>query len=283
MATNVSEYMDKLEICNLCPSEALEVVPDVNYPEPQKVKYHSVTNSERAFNIVLPLNYTPSKKYPVLYMLHGLFGNEDSMVDEDLGLITIATNLMKEGEAKEMIIISPNEYAPPEGKFVPPSPTPAHFEGYDNFIHDLVDYIMPYVESHYSVATGRENTAICGFSMGGRNSLYIGYQRPDLFGYVAAFSPAPGVTPGKNFNGFHKGLIAEDEFRADPSPIVTAISCGTDDHIVGQFPKSYHTILERNHQPHIWYEIPDADHDNVAITTGFYNFISSLFGILNEN
>ncbi|OUM58471.1 carbohydrate esterase family 1 protein [Piromyces sp. E2] len=278
MTTNIN----KLEITDLCPSEALTMDPNVDYPTPQKVVYYSsTTNTGRPLNVVLPLNYSPSKKYPVLYVLHGLFGNEDSMVDEDLGLITIATNLIREGKAKEMIIVSPNEYAPPEGKSVPASPTPAHFEGYNNFIHDLVDNIMPYVKSHYSVATGRENTAICGFSMGGRNSLYIGYQRPDLFGYVAAFSPAPGVTPGKDFNGTHKGLMNEEELRAEPSLLVSSISCGTNDRIVGEFPKKYHTILERNGQPHIWYEIPDADHDHIAITTGFHNFISSIFGILN--
>lgn len=55
---------------------------------------------------------------------------------------------------------------------------------------------MPYIESHYSVKTGKDNTAIMGFSMGGRESLYISMKRPDLFGYVGAVCPAPGVSPG---------------------------------------------------------------------------------------
>ena len=53
---------------------------------------------------------------------------------------------------------------------------------------------MPYIEKTYSVKTGRENTAITGFSMGGRESLLIGMQRPDLFSYIGAICPAPGVT-----------------------------------------------------------------------------------------
>ena len=44
---------------------------------------------------------------------------------------------------------------------------------YDNFINELTNDLMPYIESHYSVKTGKDNTAIMGFSMGGRESLYI--------------------------------------------------------------------------------------------------------------
>jgi enterochelin esterase-like enzyme len=53
---------------------------------------------------------------------------------------------------------------------------------YDNFINLLTKEIMPFMEQNYSIKTGRENTAITGFSMGGRESLYIGFTRPDLFG-----------------------------------------------------------------------------------------------------
>ena len=69
---------------------------------------------------------------------------------------------------------------------------------YDNFIHDLTNDLMPYIEKNFSVKTGRENTAITGFSMGARESLFIGLTRSDLFGYVGAACPAPegGVTIG---------------------------------------------------------------------------------------
>eukprot|EP00833_Pecoramyces_ruminatium_P011664 jgi/Orpsp1_1/1185696/evm.model.c7180000094868.1 len=277
-----SDYMSKLNVVTSCPSDAISKQAGVEYPTPQKVRYHSkTTNSERPMNIILPPGYNESKKYPVLYLLHGIMGNEDSMLDESMGSITIPTNLIKAGKAKEMIIVLPNEYAPEGGKEVPADFNQEYFDGYDNFINDLVDSIMPYMEDNYSIATGRENTAICGFSMGGRNSLYIGFKRSDLFGYVGAFSPAPGVTPGTDFSGYHKGLFTEDAFRPQISPYVTLISCGTNDSVVGQFPKSYHEILTRNNQEHIWFEIQGADHDGVAVSAGYYNFISAAFGALN--
>lgn len=76
---------------------------------------------------------------------------------------------------------------------------------YDNFINDLANDLMPFIEENYSVLTGRENQAIAGFSMGGREALYIGFTRPDLFGYVLAIAPAPGLTPGTDWAMTHPG------------------------------------------------------------------------------
>ena len=216
-----------------------------------------------------------------MYLLHGIGGNEDSMIGDNI--TAIAGNLARQGKAKEFIIVCPDQYAPAPGTETGFALNQKYFDGYDNFINDLTKDLMPFIQKNYSIATGRDNTAICGFSMGGRNSLYIGYARPDLFGYVGAFSPAPGVTPGQDFAGYHKGLFSENDFRIKDSryvPYVTFISCGTNDSVVGTFPKSYHEILTRNNQPHVWVEIPGADHDNTAINAGFYNFVSAAFGQL---
>jgi enterochelin esterase-like enzyme len=279
---NFIDTNNKFNIHETCPSEFLYEYENIEYPSPIKVTYYSkTTNSNRPLNIILPKNYNKNKKYPVLYLLHGLFGDEDSLIDEDLGLINIVTNLIDDELIKEIIIVFPNEYAPEEGKRVMATVCKEYFDGYDNFIYDLINDIMPYMESNYAVAVGRENTAIAGFSMGGRNSLYIGYKRPDLFGYVGAFSPAPGVVPGKDYNGVHEGLFSKDEFRANTPLIVSLICCGTKDTVVGNFPRSYHQILTKNNQKHIWFEIPEADHDYKAITSGFYNFLTIAFSKLD--
>ena len=52
---------------------------------------------------------------------------------------------------------------------------------YDYIINDLTKVLMPAINKEYSTLTGRENTAVCGFSMGGRETLNIGIRRPDLF------------------------------------------------------------------------------------------------------
>ncbi|OUM56962.1 carbohydrate esterase family 1 protein [Piromyces sp. E2] len=282
--TVTSGYMSKLNVVDNCPSEIKTKQNGVDYPVAEKISYYSTTtNKNRMMNIILPVDYNENKKYPVLYLLHGILADEDAMLLSEMGTIAITTNLLRQGKAKEMIIVLPNEYVPEGGNEVAPGFTQAHFDGYDNFINELINNIMPYMEKNYSIATGRENTAIAGFSMGGRNSLFIGYKRSDLFGYVGAFSPAPGVIPSDDFSGHHPGLFKEDsEFRSDNPPIVTLISCGTNDSVVSDFPKKYHEILTQNHQENIWFEVPGADHDPVAVTAGLYNFVQTLFGALDD-
>ncbi|ORX84250.1 alpha/beta-hydrolase [Anaeromyces robustus] len=275
--------MDKLQITNTCPDEYRKKQEGIEYPTPQKITYYSkVTESERKMNVILPVGYDENKKYPVVYFLHGLMSDEDGMLGDE-STIAIPTNLIKEGKAKEMIMVLPDIYAPVPGTAVEPNYDPEYYKGYDNFINELTEVIMPYMEEHYPILTGRENTAICGFSMGARTSLYIGYMKSDLIGYTGAFAPAPGITPGEDsFSGKHPGLITEDEFRAEIPPIVSLIDCGTNDSVVGQFPKSYHEILTRNGQKHIWFEVPYADHDWNAISAGLYNFLQTTFGVLNN-
>ena len=89
-------------------------------------------------------------------------------------------------------MVLPDIYAPAPGTAVNPDYNPEYYKGYDNFINEITEVIMPYMEKNYPILTGRENTAICGFSMGARTSLYIGYMKSELFGYTGAFAPAPG-------------------------------------------------------------------------------------------
>ncbi|OUM64202.1 carbohydrate esterase family 1 protein, partial [Piromyces sp. E2] len=277
------DYMSKLQVVNICPDNYRKMHEGVEYPTVKKITYYSkVTETEREMNIAFPVGYDENKKYPVLYFLHGLMHDEDAMLEDESSL-AIPTNLLNEGRAEEMIIVFPDIYAPEPGTAVEPDYNPQYYLGYDNFINEIADVIMPYMAEHYPVLTGRENTAICGFSMGARASLHIGYMRSDLFGYVGSFAPAPGITPGEDsFSGKHPGLISEDEFRAEVPHIVSLIDCGTNDTVVGQFPKSYHEILTRNNQEHIWFEVPGADHDWNAISAGLYNFVQTLFGALNN-
>ena len=74
----------------------------------------------------------------------------------------------------------------------------------------------------------------------------------------------------------HEGSYKEEEVKfADgvtiPDKII--ICCGTKDSVVGQFPKSYHNLFVKNGIDHIWYEVPNADHDMNAQYSGLYNFL----------
>lgn len=272
--------LNGLNILTECPHEAYKSRMDVLYGSYKHETYHSETTGfDRGFNILLPADYSEEKKYPVVYLLHGIFGDEYSMADDSNHVKEITANLVKDGKAKDMIVVLPNMYAAWDEN-QKPSFSQESVLPYDNFINDLVNDLMPYIESHYSVLTGRENTAIAGFSMGGRETLFIGLTRPDLFGYVGAIAPAPGVTPAKDWAMEHPGQMAEADMHFAEGaelPHWLIICCGTKDGVVGKFPESYHNILTNNGVEHIWYEVPGADHDANAIRAGWFNIASHVF------
>ncbi|MCQ2522931.1 MAG: esterase family protein [Lachnospiraceae bacterium] len=267
------------EIVEKCPISASEKKSGVAYGEYGHDTYFSKTcNMERAYSFLLPANYDENKKYPVMYLLHGIFGDENSFPSDSNNKIKeIFGNLSSEGRTREWIVIMPNMFAKDKPEQAPGFSAEGVWP-YDNFINDLVNDLMPTVEERYSVLTGRDNTAIAGFSMGGRETLYISVSRPDLFSFACAIAPAPGVVPGKDNFMVHEGTISEEAFvypkEGDENELKLLIVCAGDhDSVVGKFPLSYHTILEGNGSKHIWFEVPGADHDNTAIKSGIYNFL----------
>lgn len=266
--------MQEYEIEIFCPEEYSKKSEQGEYSELIKARYYSTTcEKERNVNILLPVGYTEEKEYPVLYVLHGIFGTENDMT---FNSVTIQ-NMTAKGAAEEMIVVYPYMYAS-RTKDVCTAIDKENVAAYNNFINDLVDDLMPFMKENYSVAEGKENTAIAGFSMGGRESLAIGLQRADLFGYVGAIAPAPGLVPGKDWAMEHEGQFAEEELVfSDEAPFLLMICCGDSDKTVGQFPVSYHNIFTKNYVEHAWWEIPGSDHGDPAITSGIYNFCKNIF------
>jgi len=83
-----------------------EVQDGVRYSEIQVIEYPSkTTGTVRKANLLLPLDYTPEKKYPVLYLLHGIGGDHNEWLGGDPA--TVMSNLWAKGEAKEMIVVIP--------------------------------------------------------------------------------------------------------------------------------------------------------------------------------
>lgn len=265
----------------VCPGTASLKKQGVKYGNKVGITYYSeTTKCERKANVLLPKDYDETKEYPVLYFLHGIFGNENSMLgDGNNRIIEIVGNLKNQGLIEDIIVVFPNMYAS-EDPNLQPGFTVEQTLPYDNFINDLTNDLIPYIEANYSVKSDRDNRAIIGFSMGGRESLFIGISRPDLFSCIGAISPAPGLTPGKDWAMEHPGQMSEDELYIkdkDNLPKLLMVCCGTKDSVVGTFPLSYHNIMEKNGVEHLWYEVPDADHDSNAIKSGLYNFLIRWF------
>lgn len=246
---------------------------DIEYGKLEPVEYSSnTTGSVRKANILLPPGYTEEKEYPVLYLLHGIGGNHTEWMGGNPG--AIIGNLIAEGEAKEMIIVMPNVRARKNDAANPADIyTTEHFKAFDNFINELKNDLMPYIEANYSVAKGRENTAIAGLSMGGRESLYIGLTMPDVFGYVGAFCPAPGVLP----YDVEAGLFTTDNFKLPEGyESLIMIVAGSNDTVVGKWPETYHQTLTNNGTEHIYY-VTGGGHDFTVWKHGLYNFAKRIF------
>jgi enterochelin esterase-like enzyme len=275
-----SEFILNNEIEERCPVTVTATRADVKYGEFTHGTYFSETcGLERGYSILLPADYSKDKKYPVLYLLHGIFGNEYSFSGDEANKIKeIVGNMAADGLIEETIVVCPNMYAATDPSQQPGFDAEACIP-YDNFINDLVNDLMPCIEKDYSVLTGRENTYLAGFSMGGRETIFITLQKPELFGYVCAISAAPGVVPTKDKFMSHPGQIAESDMKfaeGATTPNIFIICCGSRDSVVGTYPKSYHELLEKNGSDHIWYEITGADHDNNAIKSGLYNLFKQI-------
>lgn len=275
---SADKFMQNIKTEVKCPDKYLGKKSGTTYGKVENKSYYSKTcETNRPVNIVLPSGYTTDKKYPVMYVLHGIFCNENTMMDS-YGTHHIIQNMTAAGEAEEMIIVFPNMYAAKDPNMQPSFGDIKSVEPYDNFLNDLVNDLMPYMAKNYSVAEGKENTAIFGFSMGGRESLATGFTYPDKFGYVGAVAPAPGLTPGQDWAFKHPGQFKESELRFGvEKPYLLMICAGDKDGTVGQFPKGYHQIMDRNKVEHLWWEIPGSDHGDPAIASGTYNFAKYAF------
>ena len=236
------------------------------------------TGKQKTCNVILPPNYNSSKKYPVMFVLHGIMGSENDMVS-GMGVQELMTGLMTSGKAEEFIVVTPNMFTS-KTMNGPSGIDQQTCAEYDNFLYDVTESLLPFIKENYSVKEGRENTAITGFSMGGREAIYCGIMRPDVFGYVGGACPAPGITPGSDMFMTHPGCMQESELKfrnVGPEPAVFMITGGTNDSVVGTFPKQYSDILTRNGVEHVYQSIPGGGHGAESVKPHLYTFMRYAF------
>ncbi|MBR1384864.1 MAG: esterase family protein [Ruminococcus sp.] len=256
------------------PDEIIKERDGVTYPKFEKFCYYSNTaERETPVNVLLPKDHSEDKKYPVLYILHGYWGNEDWMTTDDVHLSTMLTNLIADGEAEQMIVVCPYIFTSKDKPYCTAMDT-ENTLAYDNFINDMMTDLMPYIEENFPAAKGRDNTAITGFSMGGREALYIGFTYPDRFGYIGSVCAAPGVVKG---TGQPYDLEEEAFCFTDNAPHLLLMSAAVNDNVVEQNPMIYHRILTENGTRHLWHAMSETGHDAGSVTPHLYNFMRMIF------
>ena len=173
-----------------------------------KVWYYSETEGfDRRMTVYTPAGYESSKaKYPVLYVLHGIGGDEDAWVTQ--GRATqILDNLIARGEAKPMIVVFTNgnisqEAAPLENSTGYTRPTMDLPQTMEGTFETAFPEVVKFIDSHYRTIAKKQSRAICGLSMGGFHTLYITLNNPDMFNYSGMFSAAIGT--GSEQTAAHK-------------------------------------------------------------------------------
>jgi enterochelin esterase family protein len=178
----------------------------------------------RPMLIYTPPGYTEDtqKEYPVLYLIHGMTDTQETWYK--VGRMNyILDNLIAQGKAEPMIVVMP--YANPFPALMKKNPaTQMDLMGTKMFTDELLKEIIPYVEKNYRAKEGRDNRAIAGFSLGGRQTLGAGLSNPDKFAYVCPMAPA--VFPQGLDQDFKETYASAEQLRTLK---LLWIGCGKDD------------------------------------------------------
>jgi enterochelin esterase-like enzyme len=147
------------------------------------VEYWSATlGAKRRAHVYLPPGYMrDSKKYPVLYLVHGNGDSDGSWVGVGHANY-ILDNLIAAGKAKPMIVVMPFGHTPDE-----PAVRPISYIN-TGFGNDLLHDLIPYMESNFRVSRDADQRAMAGLSMGGGHTLHFGITHPEVFHYIGIFS-----------------------------------------------------------------------------------------------
>ena len=238
---------------------------DVPQGKLEMIEYDSKTvGNKRKALIYTPPGYSADTKYPVLYLLHGIGGDEEEWHKNGSPEV-ILDNLFADKKAVPMIIVMPNGRAQQndraEGNVMATAPAFANFE------NDLLKDLIPSIESKYSVKTDREDRALAGLSMGGGQSLNFGLAHLDTFAWIGGFSSAPNTKP-------------PEELVPDPAKAISMlkllwISGGDKDGLIN-FGQRTHLYLKEKNVPHIW-QVDSGGHDFTVWKKDLYQFAQLIF------
>ncbi len=253
------------------------------------VEYDSKSlGTRRRMRVYTPPGYSTARKYPVLYLLHGI-GGTDTEWTQSCHANNVIDNLLAEGKIEPMVMVFPDgnssrtvadleaaaaARAARAGGAAPPGGGPGRGRGGMNmdawltpFENDLLKDIIPYVDSHYSVDTDRDHRALAGLSMGGGQTLNIGLVHPETFAWVGGFSSAPDTR-------MPPSTLVPDPSVPKQLKLVW-LGCGNRDGLI-RISQAVHQYLKENGVPHIWHVDGNA-HDTTEWDNNLYLFSQHIF------
>jgi enterochelin esterase-like enzyme len=237
---------------------------DVPHGKLEMVEYDSKSvGARRKMNVYTPPGYSAAKKYPVVYLLHGIGGDETEW-ERFTSVDAMLDNLIADRKAVPMIVVMPNGRAQPndraEGNVFASAPAFAKFEG------DLFGDVIPTIEKRYSVSADREHRALAGLSMGGGQTLNFGLSHLGEFAYLGAFSSAPNTRA--------PAALLPDPAAAKQLKLFW-LSCGNHDGLIN-ISQGVHAYLKEHGVPHVW-NVDDHAHDPAEWANNLYHFSQRVF------
>lgn len=231
------------------------------------VTYNSKTvGTDRKAVIYTPPGYSEDKKYPVLYLLHGIGGDEFEWLRGGQPQI-ILDNLYAQNRLTPMIVVMPNGRAMKNDRAEGNIYGQEQVAAFANFEHDLLNDLIPFVEKNYPVIKDRESRALAGLSMGGGQSLNFGLGNLDVFAWVGGFSSAPNTKQPKE--------LAPNPEEVKEKIKLLWISCGDKDGLITNS-KRTHDYMKENGVPHIYF-VDKGVHDFKVWKNSLYMFSQLIF------
>ncbi|HOW64443.1 MAG TPA: alpha/beta hydrolase-fold protein [Candidatus Paceibacterota bacterium] len=231
----------------------------------EMISYDSKTvGATRKMQVYTPPGYSKDKKYPVLYLLHGIGGDETEWLRFAKPDVLL-DNLIADGKAVPMIIVMPNGRAQKDDRAGPNAMATA--PAFAVFERDLLDDVIPAIESRYSAQADREHRALAGLSMGGGQSLNFGLAHLDTFAWVGGFSSAPNTKPAEQ--------LVPDPAAASKQLKLLWLSCGNKDGLI-RISQGIHVYLKEKNVSHVWH-VDGNGHDATHWRNNLWLFAQRIF------
>ena len=246
---------------------------DIPHGRIDTIQYASKTvGVTRKALIYTPPGFSKDRKYSLLYLLHGIGGDEKEWLNGGQPQV-ILDNLYANKSIEPMIVVMPNGRAMKNDRVEGNIFDSARVQAFATFERDLLDDLIPFIEKTFPVYTDREHRAIAGLSMGGGQSLNFGLGNLDVFAWIGGFSSAPNTRKPE--------LLVPDPELARKKLKLLWISCGADDGLI-VFSQRTHDYLEQKKVPHI-YNIEPGVHDFKVWKNGLYMFARLIFKPVDES
>lgn len=238
---------------------------DIPHGKLEMVEYDSKTvGTRRKMQVYTPPGYSPEKKYPVLFLLHGIGGDETEW-QRVAAPNLLMDNLLADGKAVPMILVMPNGRAQKDDR--PVGNVYATAPAFETFERDLLDDVIPAIASHYSVYADANHRGVAGLSMGGGQSLNFGLTHLDTFAWIGGFSSAPNTKSPEE--------QVPDAAKAKDSLKLLWLSAGNKDGLIS-ISQRLHRFLKDKGIPHVW-NVDGHGHDGTTWKNNLYYFLQKAF------